>query len=140
MADHTSAMDEVDVQNCSPVKLGRVPQLGDSKEYSCVIHKRSADSELTDAPLRPFGTINVTGSRIFGPAVKALSASPPRISGCSSRRFFTVIAQAYRGATCRNVLAINQDSCAIFRAGRRSGAWKKIFEMLAADADNEYAM
>src|ERR1700684_4253551 len=29
------------------------PQLGDSQEYSGVIHKRSADSELTDAPLRP---------------------------------------------------------------------------------------
>src|SRR5258708_30728766 len=31
------------------------PQLGDSQEYSCVIHERSADSELTDAPLRPSG-------------------------------------------------------------------------------------
>ena len=68
-----------------------------------------------------------------------MSASPPRITGCSSRRYFTVIAPAYRGATCRNVLAINQDSYAIFALGE-DGAWKKIFEMLAADADNEYAM
>jgi hypothetical protein len=29
------------------------PQLGDSQEYSGVIHGMSADSELTDAPLRP---------------------------------------------------------------------------------------
>src|SRR5712664_2380169 len=31
------------------------PQLEDSKTYYRVIHRRSADSELTDAPLRPSG-------------------------------------------------------------------------------------
>src|ERR1019366_6949214 len=31
------------------------PQLGDSQEYSGVIHEVSADSELTDAPLCPSG-------------------------------------------------------------------------------------
>ena len=77
--------------------------------------------------------------QVFCPAVKAMSASPPRITGCSSRRYFTVIRWAYRGATCRNVLAINPGHTR-FSRWAKSGAWKKIFEMLAADADNEYAM
>src|ERR1700730_3987504 len=31
------------------------PQLEDSQDYRCMIHRVSADSELTDAPLRPSG-------------------------------------------------------------------------------------
>jgi hypothetical protein len=64
----------------------------------------------------PFGTINGTGSRIFCPAVQAMLASPPRITGYSSRRYYTVIEQVYLGATCRNVLG-TQDSYAVFALG-----------------------
>src|ERR1700691_2610329 len=52
--------------------------------------------------------------------LQAMLASPPRITGCSSRRYFTVIAQAYLGATCRNVLAIQSRFIRDFRAGRRA--------------------
>ena len=54
-----------------------------------------------------------------------VSLSPPRITGCSSRRYFTVIAPTYRGATCRNVLAINQDYAYAILRWAKSGAWKE---------------
>ena len=56
----------------------------------------------------------------FAPAVKAMSASLPRITRLFVEAVFTVIAQAYRGATCRNVLAIQSRFIRDFRAGRRA--------------------
>src|SRR5580704_13910527 len=90
-----------------------------SQKYSCVIHERSADSELTDAPLRPSGRSMGQDQGYFCLPVKAMSASPPRITGYSLRRYFTVITQAYLGATCRNVLATRSRFIRGFRAGRR---------------------
>jgi len=46
----------IEVCDCYHKGIARAcPQLGDSQEYSGVIHEVSADSELTDAPLRPSG-------------------------------------------------------------------------------------
>jgi Ca2+-binding RTX toxin-like protein len=50
------------------------PQLEDSQAVYRVIHKRSADSELTRCVATPFGTINGTGSRIFCPDVQGMWA------------------------------------------------------------------
>ena len=38
-----------------PVRIRACPQLSDSQEHTRMIHGMSADSELTDAPLRPSG-------------------------------------------------------------------------------------
>jgi hypothetical protein len=52
--NHNSVGGAQTIANLQALSRAR-PQLGDSQEYSCVIHERSADSELTDAPLRPSG-------------------------------------------------------------------------------------
>src|SRR5258707_11731932 len=71
------------------------PQLEDSQVDYRVIHRRSADSGADGCAATPFGTINGTGSRMFCPAAKGMLASPPRTTGYSSRRWFTVIVQAF---------------------------------------------
>jgi transposase len=77
---------------------------------------------------------------MFCPAVKGMLASPPRTTGYSSRRCFTVIVQAYPGGTCRERFGDPIQVHTRFSRWAKRGVWKKIFEMLAADADNEYAM
>src|SRR5258708_23236721 len=69
------------------------PQLEDSQVDYRVIHRRSADSGADGCAATPFGTINGTGSRMFCPAAKGMLASPPRTTGYSSRRCFTVFGQ-----------------------------------------------
>src|SRR5207302_4183753 len=86
------------------------------------------------------GMINGTGSRIFCRDARAMLGSRLGTTGCLSKRFSIAIALASPGAICRSALAIRSKFIRDFRAGPRSGVWKKVFEMLAADADNEYAM
>jgi len=117
-----------------------VSSLEDSQEYSCVIHERSADSELTDAPLRPSGRSMGQEQGYFCPAVKAMSASPRRITAIRRGRSLPL---SRRHTLARPAPERFGDPIKIhtrFSALAKSGAWKNIFEMLAADADNEYAM
>src|SRR5450759_2912005 len=88
----------------------------------------------------PFGTINGTGSRIFCRGVRGTLAQRPKTIGCLWKRFFIVIARAFPGETCRNVFGDPIKIHTRFSRWAKSGVWKKIFAMLAADADNEYAM
>jgi transposase len=60
-----------------------------------------------------------------------------RDKGCSSRRFCTVTVPAFRGGICRNGSAISGSR---HTRWSKSGAWKQVFERLADDPDNEYAM
>ncbi len=50
------------------------------------------------------------------------------------------IEQVFPGGTYRKDLGINEIVHTRFSRWARSGVWQKIFEELAKDADNEYAM
>ena len=47
---------------------------------------------------------------------------------------------AFRGATCRSALATGKNTHRRFSRWSKTGVWQRVFEHLAADADNEYAM
>jgi len=69
-----------------------------------------------------------------------MSVSPPRITGCLSRRYCTDIAL---GIPWRDLPERFGDPIKVhtrFSRWAESEVWKKVFEVLAADADNEYAM
>ena len=63
-----------------------------------------------------------------------------RIIGCSSRRCSTAIARAFRGATLPERFGDWKNVHRRFSRWAKSGVWEKVFQHLAADADNEYAM
>ena len=110
-----------------------------SQGYSCVIHERSADSELTDAPLRPSGRSMGQDQGYF-----AGREGHVGVTAKDNRLFVAAVLYRYRaGMPCDDLPERFGDPIEIHRRFSRwakSGAWKKIFEMLAADADNEYAM
>src|SRR5437016_12630769 len=82
------------------------------------------------------GMINGTGSRIFCRDARAMLGSRLRTTGCLSKRFSI-------GIPWRDLPERFGDPIKVhtrFSRWAKSGVWKKVFEMLAADADNEYAM
>lgn len=98
------------------------------------------DSELTECAAMPFAMTNGSVSRTFCPAVKGMSGSLPRITGL----FVEAVLYRYRaGIPWRDLPERFGDPIKIhtrFSRWADSGVWKKVFEVLAADADNEYAM
>jgi transposase len=88
----------------------------------------------------PFGTINGTGSSRYCRGVKAMLGSQPRTIGC----FVEAVLFRYRaGIPWRDLPERFGDPIKVhtrFSRWAKSGVWKKLFEMLASDADNEYAM
>src|SRR5947207_14789359 len=115
------------------------PQLEDSQDYSGVIHGMSADSELTDAPLRPT-------RRSMGQDQGGIARPGGTCWGHRQGQPLFVEAVLYRyraGIPWRDLPERFGDPIKIhmrFSRWAKSGVWKRMFEMLAADADNEYAM
>ena len=115
------------------------PQLEDSQADYSVIHRASADSQLTDAPLwasgRPMGQDR---GCIAGPEGSRRSDRQEQSAVCGGG----TLSISRRDTVARPSGAFwrpDQGSHPIF-ALAKSGVWKKLFGMLAADADNEYAM
>ena len=98
------------------------------------------DSELTECAAMPFAMTNGSVSRTFCPAVRGMSVSPPRITDCLSRRYYTDIAQAFPWRDLPERFGDPIKVHTRFSRWAESEVWKKVFEVLAADADNEYAM
>src|SRR6266404_9309176 len=97
------------------------------------------DSELTKCAAMPFVRTNGNVSRTFCPAVKGMLASAK-----DNRLFVEAVLYRYRaGIPWRDLPERFGDPIKLhtrFSRWAESGVWKKVFEILAADADNEYAM
>src|ERR1700676_4893797 len=98
------------------------------------------DSELTECAATPFATINGTGSRIFCRGREGHVGATAR----NNRLFGEAVLYRYRaGMPWRDLPERFGDPIKIhtrFSRWAKSGVWEKMIEMLAADADNEYAM
>src|SRR6516162_256457 len=70
----------------------------------------------------------------------AMSGPRPGIIADSSRRCFIDTVREFPGATCQSDSGIGRTPIDGSAAGPRRGVWQRLFEHLAADADNEYAM
>src|SRR5215467_14031073 len=87
-----------------------------------------------------FAMTNGSESRTCCPASPVMWASPPTTIAASSKRCSTATAPEFLGATCRSGLAIGRTPTSGSAVGPRQGVWQRLFEHLATDADNEYAM
>ena len=87
-----------------------------------------------------FAMTNGTESRTCCPANPVMSASPPTTIVDSSKRCSTATAPEFLGATCQNGLATGKNTHERFSRWAKKGVWQRLFEHLATDADNEYAM
>ena len=79
--------------------------------------------------------------------IKDLLPGRPGLSGVTAkdnRRFVEAVLYRYRagfpGATCRSDSATGRRCTRRFSRWAKSGVWQQVFEHLAGDADNEYAM
>ena len=84
-------------------------------------------------------TTSGSGSRTCCPGEKALSGSPPRTIGCSSRRCSTAIVPGFHGAICRSGSVRGQRSSSVQPLGQRRCLGTDV-SASGGDADNEYAM
>ena len=74
------------------------------------------------------------------PAGRARRRDRARTTACLSKLSSTAIAPASPGATCRSALAIAKNVHRRFSRWARAGVWERVFQHLAEEADNEYAM
>jgi transposase len=85
-------------------------------------------------------TINGTGSRTCCPAGRARWGVTAR----DNRLFVQAVLYRYRsGIPCRDLPERFSDPIKVhtrFSRWAKSGVWERVFQSLAADADNEYAM
>ena len=63
-------------------------------------------------------------------------ASPLKTTAASSRRSSIATVPEFRGVTCRDWKNIHRR----FSRWATAGVWERVFEHLASEADNEYAM
>jgi transposase len=69
-----------------------------------------------------------------------MSASPPKTTAASSKRFFIATVPASPGVTFRSGFGDWKNTHRRFSRWAKAGVWERIFEHLASEADNEYAM
>ena len=74
------------------------------------------------------------------PANPVMSASPPATIVDSSKQCSTATALEFLGATCRKRFGDWKSTHKRLSRWAKKGAWQRLFEHLAAEADNEYAM
>ena len=86
-----------------------------------------------------FATISGNGSTICFRASQVMSVSLPATIAASSTRFRIEVALEYRGATCRSASGTGGTRTGGSVAGQ-NGVWERVFQHLATDAKNEYAM
>jgi transposase len=95
------------------------------------------------APARTNQSTASTNNRLSSPW-RPLSPSLPGISGSMRRHCAFVSCRRIKIASSVSILNHIRESEGIphtrFSRWAKSGVWKKVFEILAADADNEYAM
>src|SRR6516164_5497111 len=87
-----------------------------------------------------FAMTNGSQSGTCCPANPVMSASPPTTIADSSKRCSTATAPEFLGAICRNGLATGTTRTGGFSRWAKNGVWQRLFEHLAAEPDNEYAM
>ena len=122
-----------------PVKFVSVVKTDDSGAAVSSIHRRSAPQKLTDAPLR-------TARRPIGLDQGPVSGrpGPVGVTAADNRLFVEAVLYRYRaGIPWQGLLERFGDGKNVHRRFSRwakSGVWKRVFQHLAADADNEYAM
>src|SRR6516225_7586628 len=89
-----------------------------------------------------FATTSGNGSRTCFPASWATLAPPPVTIIALSRRCCTGTVREYHGATCRSALATGRIRIGGSAAGPKPayGSASFVFQHLAADNHNEYAM
>src|SRR6516164_11479798 len=83
---------------------------------------------------------NGSESRTYCPANPVMSASPPTTIADSSKQCSTATAPEFLGAICWNGWATGRTPTSGSAAGPIKGMWQRLFEPLAAEPDNEYAM
>ena len=85
-------------------------------------------------------TISGSGSRTCCPGAKVRSG----VTGADNRRFVEAVLYRYRtGMPWRDLPERFGDGTKVhlrFSRWAKSGVWERVFQHLAADADNEYAM
>jgi transposase len=69
-----------------------------------------------------------------------MSASPPTTIADSSKRCSTATAPEFLGATRRKRFGDWKNTHKRFSRWANKGVWQRLFEHLAAEPDNEYAM
>ena len=87
-----------------------------------------------------YETTNVSGSKGFFQVERVQWAVLLKTTGCSWRPFFIAIGRGFRGVIFPSALAISAWYIPRFSRWAKRGVWKRMFEHLAKDADNEYAM
>src|SRR5262249_45731283 len=87
-----------------------------------------------------FATTSGNGSRTCFPANGATSVPPPVTIVALSRRCWTGTVRESHGATCRGAWATGRIRTRGSSAGAKAGVWEGVFEHLAADGNNAYAM
>jgi transposase len=116
------------------------PQLEDSQADYRVIHRQSADSELTK--MRRYALRDDQWDRIKD--ILPGREGHVGVTAKDNRLFVEAVIYRYRaGIPWRDLPERFGDPIKIhtrFSRWAKSGVWKKLFEMLASDADNEYAM
>ena len=87
-----------------------------------------------------FAMTNASESSTCCPANPVMSASPPATIVALSKRCSTATGPEFRGATCRKRFGDWKNTHKRFSRWAKKAVWQRLFEHLAAEADNEYAM
>ena len=69
-----------------------------------------------------------------------MSAQPLETIVDSSKRLSIATVLESPGVICRSALVIGKNTHRRFSRWAKAGVWERLFEHLAAEADNEYAM
>src|SRR5215475_11217427 len=103
-------------------------------------HGGSALEKADPCPDMDCATTNGSGSRICCQGGSGMLASPLKTTADSSRRSSIATVPEFRGVTSRNASVTGKTFTEGSAAGRKTGGWERVFEHLASEADNEYAM
>jgi transposase len=87
-----------------------------------------------------FVMTNESEARTCFPEKSVMSGLPPTTIVDSSKRCSTATGPEFRGATCPSGSATGRTRTGGFSRWAKKGTWQRLFEHLAADVDNEYAM
>jgi transposase len=87
----------------------------------------------------PFAMTSGSESRTCYPANPVMSVSPPTTIADSSKRCSTATAPEFRGRSAGTVWRLEEHAQAV-QPWANKGVWQRLFEHLAGESDNEYAM
>ena len=84
--------------------------------------------------------ISGSGSKTGSRESQEMSAQPRKTIAGSWKRSSTATAPEFRGATCQKRFGDWKNTHRRFSRWAKNGVWQRLFEHLAGDANNEYAM